>query len=58
MYRYSPHMRGANDSGARVRRRFHSIVTLLLLVVGTLFYLVLEWNNPATLGGACRGEGN
>ena len=32
MYRYSPHMRGANDSGARVRRRFHSIVTLLLLV--------------------------
>lgn len=32
MYRYSPHMRGANDSGARVRRRFHSVVTLLLLV--------------------------
>ncbi len=32
MYRYSPHMRGANDSGAQVRRRFHSVVTLLLLV--------------------------
>ena len=32
MYRYSPHMRGANDSGAQVRRRFHSVLTLLLLV--------------------------
>lgn len=32
-------------------------MTLLLLVVGTLFYLALEWNNPATLGAEGMGIG-
>ena len=47
--------------GARGKLSLHARLVLgmtaLLLVAGTLFYLVLEWSNPATLGAEGMGVG-
>ena len=39
-----------------VYTRLVLVTTAVLLIVGTVLFCVLEWNNPATLGGMCIGD--